>query len=133
MEGLAGADLEAVGYELVVFGVDGSLADFGAAVFFVAEDGVADAGEMDADLVGAAGFEPAFDEGYEAEAFEDLPVGYCVLALFGVVGGAEAEAVGGVAHEVGVDGAFVCGHIAPDYRNVTAFDGVEEELIVICI
>ena len=55
-------------------------------------------------------------------------MGYCVFAFFGVVGGAEPQAVGGVAHEVGVDGPFVGGHVAPDYRYVAAFDGVEEEL-----
>ena len=70
---------------------------------------------MDAYLVGAAGFQLAFDQGHEAEAFEYAIVGYCVFALVGIVGYPEAEAVVRVAGDVLVDGAFVFFYISPDY------------------
>src|SRR5262249_21936166 len=75
--------LSAKGFERG-FGVVGELIRLGleaAAIDVVAEQGVPDRGEVDADLVGAPGLEPAGDQARHrravaaAVAFEPLPMG----------------------------------------------------------
>ena len=129
MEGLAGADGEAVLDELAVFGVDGALADLAAAIAFVVEEGMADGGHMDADLVGPAGFQAAFHDGDEAVALEHFPMGDGPFPLVGIVVHAEAEAVVGVAADGAGDGALVLGDVAPDDGGIDAVDGMDEELV----
>ena len=113
VEGLPGAEGEAVLDKLPVFGIDGALADFGAAVPLVIEQGMADGSHVDADLVGAARLQPTFHHRDEAEALQHLPVRDGPLSLLGVLVDAEAEAVIRVPADGAGDGAFVFGNIAP--------------------
>ena len=129
VEGLPGAYLEAVADELPVFGVDGSLADFGSSVTLVVEERMADGSHMDAYLVGAARLQFAFHEGHEAEAFQHAVVRDRVLSFFRIVGYAEAQAVVGIAGDILVYGAFLLFDVAPDYRLVAALRSMVEELL----
>ena len=61
----------------------------------VAEDGVAVVGEVDADLVAAAGFEADFDGGGVGQRLEDAIVRDRELAFVGVARGVLVEIAGG--------------------------------------
>lgn len=61
MQGLPWAQFETIVDELLVLGIDRSLADLGTAVALVAENRVPYAAHVHPDLVGAAGFQPALD------------------------------------------------------------------------
>ena len=81
-------------------------------------------------LMGAAGFETAFDEGDVAELLDDAPVGDGILAYAGVGGGdGHAEAVLGVAGDVALDASLVGVEVAPDEAVVDAVGVVDEELL----
>ena len=100
---LAGVEHEAVGVgeAFALFAVDG-----------VAENRCADVFEVDADLVGAAGVEGAFDEaGAVALLGEDFVVGDGGLACARVEDG-HLLAIDGVAADVGEDGVLVFGRRA---------------------
>ena len=61
------------------------------AVGFVADDGVAHVGEVDADLMAAAGFELEFDECVVVRAFEDLEMGDGLAGVVARRDAADAE------------------------------------------
>ena len=128
MEGLAGAEGEAVLDELFILGVDGALADFGAAVALVVEEGMTGHGHVDADLVRPTGLELAFDDRNVAVALEYAVVRDGPFALLGVVVVAEAQAVVGVAADVAGEGAAILDDIAPYDGDVFPFNGMDEEL-----
>ena len=83
---------------------------------------------MDADLVGAAGFKLALDEGDVAEPFHHSVVGDGMFALFTVGEDGHYEAVARVAAHVPDDGAFVLFEVAPHEGAVLAVNGVVEEV-----
>ena len=96
----------------------------GMRVSFLAAEGVADFGEVDPDLVSAAGLEAALEDGVVADALDGADVGD------GVLGGgvvlpprtAAAQAVAAVADEIAFDGLL--GGVAVDDGEVGAVDGV---------
>ncbi len=105
-----------------------------AAVDAFSEEGVTGFGEVDADLVGATGFEAAGDEGGAAEELEWFDVGDGELALVGaqaaaVRGGLDgaAAAVAAVGDDAGADG--LGRDVAVSECEVAAADGVEAELL----
>jgi hypothetical protein len=107
---------------------EGEVVVFGGAVDFVAYYGVAGVGEVDADLMHAAGLGEGADEGERAvttgEAAEDLETGAGggaggVDALFQVNAG---DLVDALAEEGGVDGEVVRGGPAPDEGEVLFLD-----------
>ena len=75
MERLARAGVEAVAHELAVAAREVAADDLVAAVADVVEEGVPDVFHVCPDLVRAAGFEHAFDEGGEAEPLDGAPMG----------------------------------------------------------
>lgn len=99
------------------------------AVDFVADDRMACVGQMDADLVHAAGFGPCPDEGERAigtsrETAEDLKTGAGgraggVDALLEINAGGPVDAL---AEKRGVDGEFIGGGPAPDDGGVLLGD-----------
>jgi hypothetical protein len=98
-------------------------------VDFLASQRVAGFGEVDSDLVGAAGLELALDEGEGAEALDGADAGEGPLCAFGVgaFGGGAAESVAAVADEPGLDGAWFL-EVAPDDGTVLSFDRVACEV-----
>ena len=98
-----------------------------SAVGDVADDGVADVGAVDAELVGAAGFGLEFEEGVAFEAFLDD-----VDGLGGFSGGIGADGVAfavlGVDAEGGVDEVGVEFEFAVDEGHIGFFDGAAFEL-----
>ena len=103
--------------------------DFVAAgVGFVGEDGVADVGEVDADLVGAAGLGLAADESEAAESFEDLVEGDGFLAAFRDGADGHFFAVGGVEADAAFDVVGVSLGSAGDEGEVFLVDGALFEL-----
>ncbi len=86
-----------------------------ASVGVIADEGVTDVLEVDADLVGAAGMEVGLDEGGVVEALKDAVGGPGVTA-FADAGG-HAFAVGGVAGDGGAD-------VAAEFGDFAAHDGV---------
>ena len=129
VEGLPGADCEAVLDELAVFGVNSALADLCAAVSFVVEEGMADGGHVDADLVRASGLQPAFHDGDETVTFQHFPMGHSPFPFLRIVIYAEAQPVVRVPADGALDGAFVLGDVAPDDGGIDAVDGMDEELV----
>ncbi len=92
----------------------------GRAVEVVADDGVAEGLEMDADLVGAAGFDFDFDEGEGAVcggyALDDVDVGNGTAAVWAT--GGHAGAADEVAGYGEGDGGVVLGDVAVDEGEV---------------
>lgn len=99
----------------------------GAAVEGVAGDGVADVGEMDADLVGAAGADLDLEEGVMGKALEDAVSG--VSGAAGGEAGGHAGAAEGVAGDGGVDGAGFEADGALDQGEVGFADFARGELV----
>ena len=128
MQGLAGHKRKTVADELLVFGEGGALEDAVSAVGLVVEEWVADVLQMHANLVRAAGFQLAFDEGYISESFHHAPVRDGMFALVAALGeDGHHHAVFGVAPHVADNGAGILFHVAPDQRPVLAFQVVVEE------
>ncbi len=96
-------------------------AGFGCAVEPVAGDRVADAGEMDADLMRAAGANADFEESELSQAAEDAEFGVGGAAF--VQAGGHAGAADGVAGDLGVDGACVWRDASVDQRDVGLLHG----------
>ena len=129
VEGLPGAEGEAVLDELAVLGVDGALADFGSAVSLVVEKGMADGGHVHADLVRAARLQAAFHDRDEAVALQDLPVGDGPFPLLRIIIDAEAQPVVRVPADGAGNGSLILRQIAPDHGRIDPVDGVDEELV----
>ena len=120
------AVLEGVG-EAEDLGVEGLAVELGlaagavgVAVALVADDGVADGGEVEADLVGAAGFEPDGEQGGDgSEAFDDAIMGDGVDAE--VVAAGDSVALALAADDQGAaDGGLLAGDDALDDGEVLA-------------
>ena len=93
MQGLPGAQFEAIVDELLVLGIDCSLADLGTAVALVAENRVPYATHMHPDLMGAAGLEAALYKSHKAHPLKHFPVSHSPLAPLRVGSCAKAQAV----------------------------------------
>ena len=119
-EGLSGEAIEAPLEEGGVAAAGGAFHCAGTAVGRVSEERVADVLHVNADLVGSAGFELAFDPGDGAETLEDPVMGHGVLAL--LPGGENL-----LQFPVPPGPTDVTGHraiplqIPPNQRHVTAF------------
>jgi hypothetical protein len=126
IDGLAGlgvGEREMGGVEEVAFEVEVAREvgdDVGGAVEGVADDGVAEGLHVDADLVGAAGFDADLDEGEGAvgadDALEDGGVGDGGAAI-GATGG-HAGAADEVAGDGEGDGGVVFGEVAVEESDV---------------
>ena len=128
MQRLAGEDAEAVVYKLLVFGEHGAFYDAVAAIGAIAKEGVAYVLHVDTYLVGAAGLEPEFYEGYVVEPLEDFVVGDGVFAIVAIGEGVHYFAEAEVAAYVHLYGSFLCGEVAPHKGYVAAVYGVLLEL-----
>ena len=114
--------VEEVAVEVELPGVEAG-DEVGGAVEGVADDGVAEGLHVDADLVGAAGFDADFDEGEGAvgsgDAFEDFDVGDGGAApSVRRAAGGHADAADEVAGDGEVDGGVVFGDVAVDEGDV---------------
>ena len=128
MEGLAGADLEAVLDELAVLAVNSALADFGAAVTFVVKERMPERRHMHADLVRTSRLQPAFDDRNKAEPFQDFIMRTGVFPFLRVVIYTVAQAVVGVAANGTFHSPLLFFDITPDDSDVLPLDGMFEEL-----
>src|ERR1019366_10441365 len=95
------------------------------AVAGVAQDGVADMGKVDPDLVGAAGLQGAGEQAGDRlavgpkKAFQQLPMGHrrAAASAHGALGAGKRIAV-----ERSVDGAFRAAGRAPDEGEIAALE-----------
>lgn len=97
-----------------------------AAIGFVAGDGMAAFGEVDADLVFAPGFQPHFDERGSSISFYDVDVGYGKFSTAGFSGG--INTIGGILGQMRPDREVVRRHTALDDGDVFTAGGVVLEL-----
>jgi hypothetical protein len=128
VQGMPGANSEAIVDELPVLGKHGSLYDLIAAVGVVVKQRMPDMLHMNADLVGAARFQDALYQGNITETFQYFIVGngfFSVLA-FGV--GIEQFAKALVSAYVGHDRTGIFREVAPNKGHVLPADGMVEEL-----
>ena len=129
VEGLPGAEGEAVEHELAVAGECGAVENGIAAVFRVVEKGVADMLEVGTNLVRAAGFEHAADDIDVTEAFDHVVMRDGVLAAFATLGvNGHDFAIREVTADIADDGALVFGKVAPANGNVFSRGGLVEKL-----
>ena len=130
MEGLTRTEVETVADKLHIR--RGALALEGdvAAIAVVVEEGVAYMAHVDADLMGAAGLELAFDKGAVGKALKDAVVGDGMLGVgvLGLVIDGKEHTVAGVARKGAIDGALVLFHNSPDKGVVGALSGLVEKL-----
>ena len=129
VQAVAGHQREAVFDELPVFAECRPFQYPVAAVAFVVEQRVADGFHMHADLVRAAGFQPAFDQGHVTQPFQYAVMGHGMFPHRAVrrIDG-HSHPVGRVAGDIAGDGPFVFVEVAPHQRMVDAPDGVVVEL-----
>ncbi len=128
MQCVSWADGKAVVDELPVFTEYGSFYDLIAAVCVVVEQRVSDVLHMDADLVRAACFEYALDEGDVSESFEHFIMGDGFFAVFAFGVGIKQLAKTLVSTNVSYYGTLVFGQVSPDEGHVLSFDGMVKEL-----
>ena len=126
---MAGQHGEAVFDELPVFREGRALQDAVAAITFVVEERMSLPGHVDAYLVRAARFEPAFDQRHIAVTFQHPPVGHGVLAVRPVFEYEHLLPVAGAAADVARDRPLVLVEIAPHECHITALDCMVEELL----
>lgn len=129
VQGMPGADSEAIVDELPVPGKHGSLHDLIAAVGIVVEQRMPDMLHVNADLVGAARFQDALYQGDISETFQYFIVGngfFSVLA-FGV--GIEQFAKALMSPYMGHDRTGIFREVAPNKGHVLPADGMVEELL----
>ena len=126
---MAGQHGEAVFDELPVFREGRALQDAVAAIAFVVEERMSLPRHVDAYLVRAARFEPAFDQRHIAVTFQHPPVGHGVLAVRPVFEYEHLLPVAGAAADVARDRPLVLVEIAPHECHVTALDRMVEELL----
>ena len=102
----------------------GVLAQLGlfVAVDQIAQDGMADVGHVDADLVGAARLQLTADVGVATVTLHHFPMGHGLLGIAG--GDSHLLAVGGMAANGGVHGAAVLPEGAADDALVNTVHGV---------
>src|SRR6185369_781621 len=98
------------------------------AVDRVAEQGVADRGHVDADLVGTSSLQPAFDQRGVVENVQAAPMGHCPFAPL-AFDDRDLLAVGRGAGERRVDFALARLWHAIDDREVAAVDRMGSELL----
>ena len=88
MQRLSWTKAEAVVYKLLVFGVHGSFYNAVSAIKIVVKQRMANVLHVHPDLVCAAGFQPAFYQGYIVELLQYFVVGDGILAMVPIrVGG----------------------------------------------
>ena len=128
MQSLAREKFETIADELGVFGVNRPLSDFGAAVAFVVEEGMADVVHMDANLMRASGLQNALDHCHKAESLNYLVMCDCVLSVVSVRENPEFHPVGRVAADVADYRSLIFADVAPNYCNIFSFNGMDEKL-----
>lgn len=128
VEGLPWQQLEAVGYELAVFGVDGPFAYLRPVIPFIVEERVPDPVEVYPDLVRPSCLEPAFHHCDIAETLQHPEMGDGSLSPVSFRKDPEPHPVGWVAAYIAFDGAFVFPDVAPDDGYVSPVYRMDEEL-----
>src|SRR5205809_5601262 len=93
----------------------------------IAKQWVTDRSHVDANLVGAAGFEPAFDEGGVAQEAQSSPASYCPLAAL-ALNDCDLLSVRRRARERRVHNPLGALRYPFDDRQVAAVDRVGSEL-----
>ena len=129
MKRLTRQELETVLYELAVFGIYGSFADFRTIVAFVIEEWMSYPVEMNADLVGTAGLETALYDSHISETFQDSVMRYRMLAMVSLRENLETHPVVRVTTDIAYDGTFIFLQIAPDNSHISSFYGMYEKLL----
>ena len=130
VERLAGAELEAVLHKRLVGGRPLASQDLAPAVALVAEQRVADALHVGADLVGAARLQDALHERGVAKPLHHAPVGHRRLAHSRAGSkGLHPQAVLGVAPDVALYAPRVALHVAPHQGVVLPVCGLVVELL----
>ena len=104
----------------------------GTPVGRVADERVAQMGEMDPDLMGASGLEPAFDQGGNSlargpETFQRTIAGACVLTT--APDNPHALSIKGIAADLTLDPALGLAGRAPHHRVVGPLNGMGGELL----
>ena len=128
MQGMSGHYGETVFDELPVFRECGTLEYAVSAISFVVEKRVPDMLHVDSDLMGATGFELAFDQCDISESFEYTPVCYGMFA-FGAVGVyGHLETVASASADISDNCTLVLVEISPDQSGILPDNGVVEEL-----
>ena len=115
--------------KLLILGIDGALANLGAAVALVVKEGMARGGHVYANLVGASGFQAAFHHGNKAKTLQHPPVRYGPFPLVRVVVHAEPQAVVRVPAYGAGNGAFVFRNVAPHHGRIHPVDRMDKELV----
>ena len=129
VEGLSGAEGEALFDKLRVLAEAIATQDLVPAVTLVVEEGVPDGLHVRSDLVGAPRLEAALDARDVAEAFEHTIMGDGGLAYLPFVGeGGHLHAILGITCEVGADGSFVLLDRSPNDGFVEAMGRLVEKL-----
>ena len=121
-------ELEAILDKLLVFRERGAFQDAVAAIHGIVEQRMSDVLRMDADLVGASGFQAVFVQGDVAETFQYLPVGHRFFAVVAIGIDGHLAAVVGASPYMSCDGTFFAVEIAPNQGLVAAVYRVVEEL-----
>ena len=115
--------------KLLILGIDGALANLGAAVALVVKEGMARGGHVYANLVGASGFQTAFHHGNKAKTLQHPPVRYGPFPLVRVIVHAEPQAVVGVPPNGAGNGSLVLRNVAPHHGRIHPVDGMDKELV----
>ena len=128
VQGLPGANGEAVVYKLFVFTEMSSFQYLVSTVSFIIEQYVADVFHVYTYLVRASGFEHTFHEGDIAQTFQYLVMGNGMFSLRRVAQYRHLHAVFGVPSDIAFDGSFVFIDDAPYQSVVFALGGLVVEL-----
>ena len=115
--------------ELPVLGERGALEDAVAAVTLVVEQRMTLPRHVDANLVGTARFETAFDERDVVITFQHAPMGHGMLAVGTVLEDVHFLPLARTAAYVARDSPLVLGEIAPHEGDIAAINRVVEKLL----
>jgi hypothetical protein len=128
MQGLTRKELEAVLYELAVFGIDCSFAYFRTVIPLVVEERVAYPVEMYSDLMCASCLQTALHDCDISETLKYAVMRNGMLAMVSLGEYLEAHPVVRVSSDIACDCALVILQIAPYYSHITTLDRMYEEL-----
>ena len=128
MQGLSGQQIEAILHELLVLGKGGSPENTVSAILWIIEKGMIQVLKMNSDLVGAPGFQPAFNQVYIAKSFQNTVVGYSLFALLTIRKDMHLFSILWVSANIPNDGSFCLLHIAPNQSAISSLGCFVEKL-----
>ena len=129
MQGLAGTDVKTIINKLLVLAENGTLYDLITAIKIIVKKRMTDVFHMNADLVGAAGFQHTLHQRNIIEPLNHLVVRDGFLAMISFRIGFKQFTVTQVAAHMRYDGPAVPLHITPDKRQVLTLNGVIKKLL----